>query len=138
MDFDVDPDASFDQKPPPMPMVKPTKSPKKEPKPKLAEGKVPFTRPAKKGETALKNLLPYKPRKHILVLQSPYEGRPITCFFPYPEECERTRDESRVLYPEKVKDRKYPRAVYRLPAKNTYPHIRKMFELAGFKVTKSN
>lgn len=64
-------------------------------------------------------------------MKSPYEGRPITCFFPYPEECERKRDISRVIYPEKI-NIKVPKVKYRLPAKKAYSSIRKCFELAGF------
>ena len=45
----------------------------------------------------------YPKRSTILLLKSLYEGRPATAFFPYPECCERVRDESRVYDPLIVK-----------------------------------
>ena len=39
-------------------------------------------------------------RNKILLLKSPYEGRPNTCFFPYPKCCDKVRDTRRVTDPE--------------------------------------
>lgn len=38
-------------------------------------------------------------RNKILLLKSIYEGRPSTCFFPYPACCAKTRDDSNVIDP---------------------------------------
>jgi hypothetical protein len=74
------------------------------------------------------------------LLSNIYEGRPETCFFPHPEFCERVVEEhikKRIIYPE-ITGAKVPNMYYRCLNPRMYRTVKRLFEFAGFKVTRDD
>ena len=79
----------------------------------------------------------YPKRSKIIMLKSVYQGRPNTCFFPFPDFLERKHNQERVIYPEEV-GKRVPSMYYRMPNISHYRTVKCLFEFAGFKCTKDD
>ena len=69
--------------------------------------------------------------KRIMLLESVYEGRPPTVFFPYPTCCEKTREVTRTLVPSQEEEKGYDMKYKSL----AIGCITRTFEAAGFRRT---
>jgi tubulin polyglutamylase TTLL4 len=72
----------------------------------------------------------------LTLLKSVYEGRPATVFFPYPPQCERTRDNKDVVAITEYEEKRYDLTfkIVGFPYKCVINNL----QFAGFKETEDN